>query len=138
MSEAKIHEVRPVHHYGVYGRFIHNGRLLTIRKDYGLYKGLLDLPGGQPDGDETPDETLARLVKSETGARVEGVGTLSELDFVVTARPDGTPAHFHHTATIADVDLNVLECTSADVEWFDIDGDPGEVSELVRRALGSI
>lgn len=45
-------------HYGVYGAWCQNGRVVAIRKARGPYTGMLDLPGGSPEGDETSEETF--------------------------------------------------------------------------------
>ena len=47
-------------HFGVYGLWKQDDRLVLIRKLRGPYSGLLDLPGGSPECNETEDQTLAR------------------------------------------------------------------------------
>lgn len=49
-------------HLGVYGILIKNDKILLIRKGNGPYKGLLDLPGGTIEFDESPKEALERFM----------------------------------------------------------------------------
>ncbi len=48
-------------HFGAYGVWRQNGRVVAIRKARGPYIGLLDLPGGSPENDETAVDTLERV-----------------------------------------------------------------------------
>lgn len=133
MALSSLQGLRPIHHFGVYGVCVReDGKLLTIRKEHGLYKGLLDLPGGQPDGDETPHETLARLVAKETGGVLEEAEAFQEYEFVVKETPEGTPVHYHHTALVAHV--KIRDVNLEQVVWCDMGRNQAEVSELVKRA----
>lgn len=69
MNENPPSEVTKVH-AGVYGRVIQDGKVLVVKKARGPYTGLYDLPGGTPEDGETPEETLAREIKEETGLDV--------------------------------------------------------------------
>lgn len=57
-------------HRGVYGCIIRQGKMLVIQKARGPYTGLFDLPGGSPEAGETPEQTLFREIKEETGCTV--------------------------------------------------------------------
>lgn len=54
-------------HIGVYGLIIENNNIALIKKCNGPYTGKLDLPGGSFEFGETPEETLKRELKEETG-----------------------------------------------------------------------
>lgn len=57
-------------HLGVYGILIKNDKILLIKKGNGPYKGLLDLPGGTIEFDESPKETLERELVEEVGIKL--------------------------------------------------------------------
>lgn len=134
MAESSIHELRPIHHFGVYAVcYDDEGKLLTVRKEFGLYKGLLDLPGGQPDGDEEPAETLARLLTKETGGVLLSVGEFDEYEFVVKETSSGEPIHYHHTAVVARVQITGVDPEK--VVWHRCEKEDAQISELVRKVL---
>lgn len=57
-------------HIGSYGFIIKNDKIALIKKARGGYTGLLDLPGGGIEHDETPVEALHRELKEEAGVTV--------------------------------------------------------------------
>ncbi len=57
-------------HLGVYGILIKNDKILLIKKGNGPYKGLLDLPGGTIEFDESPKEALKRELVEEVGIKL--------------------------------------------------------------------
>lgn len=57
-------------HLGVYGILIKNDKILLIKKGNGPYKGLLDLPGGTIEFDESPKEVLERELVEEVGIKL--------------------------------------------------------------------
>lgn len=57
-------------HVGSYGFIIQNEKVALIKKARGGYKGLLDIPGGGIEHDETPVEALKRELMEEAGVTV--------------------------------------------------------------------
>ena len=57
-------------HIGSYGFIIRNDKIALIKKARGGYTGLLDLPGGGIEHNETPIEGLHRELKEEAGVTV--------------------------------------------------------------------
>ncbi len=57
-------------HVGSYGLIIKNDQVALIKKARGGYTGLLDLPGGGIEHNETPVEALHRELKEEAGVTV--------------------------------------------------------------------
>ena len=57
-------------HIGSYGLIIKNDQVALIKKARGGYTGLLDLPGGGIEHNETPVEALHRELQEEAGVTV--------------------------------------------------------------------
>ena len=57
-------------HCGAYGFIIKDDKIALIKKARGGYTGLLDLPGGGIEHDETPVEALHRELMEEAGVTV--------------------------------------------------------------------
>lgn len=57
-------------HCGAYGFIIKDDKIALIKKARGGYTGLLDLPGGGIEHDETPIEGLHRELMEEAGVTV--------------------------------------------------------------------
>lgn len=58
-------------HVGAYGFIIQNDEIALIKKARGGYTGLLDIPGGGIEHDETPIEALKRELMEEAGVTVK-------------------------------------------------------------------
>ena len=57
-------------HVGAYGFIIKNDMIALIKKARGGYKGMLDIPGGGIEHDETPGDALKRELMEEAGVTV--------------------------------------------------------------------
>lgn len=64
-------------HVGAYGFIIRNDDVALIKKARGGYTGLLDIPGGGIEHDETPVEALKRELMEEAGVTVKGYELLT-------------------------------------------------------------
>ncbi len=62
---------------GAGGAVVHEGRVLMVRKTYGIGKGRWTLPGGFAEHDELLDATAAREVHEETGIRAEALAVIA-------------------------------------------------------------
>ena len=58
-------------HVGAYGFIIKNDEIALIKKARGGYTGLLDIPGGGIEHNETPVEALKRELMEEAGVTVK-------------------------------------------------------------------
>ena len=58
-------------HVGSYGFIIKNDEVALIKKARGGYTGLLDIPGGGIEHDETPVDALKRELMEEAGVTVK-------------------------------------------------------------------
>ena len=58
-------------HVGSYGFIIQDEKVALIKKARGGYKGLLDIPGGGIEHDETPVDALKRELMEEAGVTVQ-------------------------------------------------------------------
>ncbi len=88
-------------HVGVYGVWRQNGLVVAIRKARGPYTGMLDLPGGSPEPDETAMDTLKRELLEECGVTNIHVSSWHTFDFQVEKSSSGEPIEFHHLGFIA-------------------------------------
>lgn len=94
-------------HFGVYGVCIERGAVLTIRKARGPYTGLLDLPGGTPEADESHEETLRRELLEETaGTIVAAEPAWHAFAFCVALASDGTRVAYDHRGVFKRVRLS--------------------------------
>ena len=64
-------------HVGAYGFIIQNDKIALIKKARGGYKGLLDIPGGGIEHNETPVEALKRELMEEAGVTVKSYELLT-------------------------------------------------------------
>ena len=117
-------------HIGCYGIIKKENKVLLIKKARGAYKGKLDLPGGGIEYGETPEETLKRELKEETGITsfsyvLKKVITYYEIwDMEENIKED-----LSHYAIIYDISLKGNESIksipdgldSLGASWYDID-----------------
>ncbi|WP_084678691.1 NUDIX domain-containing protein [Actinopolymorpha alba] len=94
---------RKSRHFGVYGLLWQGNHVVTVLKSRGPYKGLLDLPGGSPEGAETPEQAVVRELREECGASVTWIGPWRRFCLHISRSSDGTPLDFQHSGLIADV-----------------------------------
>lgn len=92
-------------HYGIYGAWLQNERLVTVRKSRGPYLGMLDLPGGSPEGSESRLETLERELLEECGVMGITVRSWHDFDFLVEFTSAGEPLNEHHRGLVALVEV---------------------------------
>ena len=64
-------------HVGAYGFIIKDEKIALIKKARGGYTGLLDIPGGGIEHDETPVEALKREIMEEAGVTVSDYDLLT-------------------------------------------------------------
>lgn len=107
-------------HFGIYGLWRHEARLVLVRKSRGPYTGLLDLPGGTPEPGETVSETLARELREETGLRLTGSSEPHHVDIHVTANSSSRAIDLVHRGWIAEV--QVEGTLRSDIDAEDVNG----------------
>ncbi len=114
-------------HVGVYALAEKNGKVLLLKKKRGPYKGTWDLPGGEIEFGETPEETLERELMEETGLKLKSYKLLKALSNVINyTEADGEIVTIHHLGIIYKIETydNQLD-TFADGEdttgamWID-------------------
>ena len=115
-------------HRGIYASIRRENQILLIRKARGPYTGLYDLPGGSPEAGETPEQTLIREIREETGCTVTKSKFLYEKtiffsDFTLASGEKGC---MQHTGVLFDAEVSGTPATSGDgldsggAEWVDI------------------
>jgi len=116
-------------HLGVYGVIKKEGKILVIKKARGPYTGLYDLPGGTPEDNETPEETVTREIKEETSCNVvaksnERQHTILFNHFTPESRITGC---MQHTGILFDISVDGVPVTSGDgldsngAQWVEIE-----------------
>jgi 8-oxo-dGTP pyrophosphatase MutT (NUDIX family) len=88
-------------HFGVYGAWLQDGRLVTVEKARGPYTGWFDLPGGSPEPGESAAQTLRRELVEECGVAVAEIESWHEFDVHVDRASDGSVIDFRHRGRIA-------------------------------------
>ena len=115
-------------HKGVYGIVRKNNQILVIRKARGPYTGLYDLPGGSPEADETPEQTVAREIKEETNCDLISCTNQHEktIFFSGFTKESGEVGCMQHTGILFDVEVAGEPTTQGDgldsngAVWVDI------------------
>lgn len=97
--------MRSTHHFGVYGLWRDDGKVVLVRKTRGPYTGLLDLPGGSPEPGETAEETLERELREEVGVVLTDVQNALSFSIHVEADAVGQAIDFTHEGWIAEVQV---------------------------------
>ncbi len=93
-------------HVGAYGLIIKNNKIALIKKARGGYTGLLDLPGGGIEHDETPEETLKRELMEEAGVTVNDYKLLTATSRTFTWKvDDNLEEDLHHIGILYKVDV---------------------------------
>ena len=123
-------------HVGAYGFIIHDNQVALIKKARGGYTGLLDIPGGGIEHDETPVEALKRELMEEAGVTV----THYEL-FDATSRTftwlmeEDEEEDLHHIGILYKVDILEKDLKS-DADGLDSNGcNYYEISKLHKSEL---
>jgi len=115
-------------HFGVYGAWLQDGRLVTVEKARGPYTGWFDLPGGSPEPGESAELTLRRELVEECGIGVAAIDSWHEFDVHVDRASDGSVIDFRHRGRIALVRIVEPVRPIVDVE---------DVARVVLLALDS-
>ena len=132
-------------HLGVYGIIKQNNQILLIKKARGPYTGLYDLPGGTPENNETPEETVTREIKEETNCDVISKTNKREhtVLFNQFTPASGLTGCMQHTGILFDITVNGNPATTGDgldsngAEWVDIDTlSPANASPFTLLACG--
>jgi len=116
-------------HLGIYASIRQGNQILLIRKARGPYTGLYDLPGGSPEADETPEQTLIREIREETGCEVISSAfrfdrTICFSDFTLASGEKGC---MQHTGVLFDAKVSGTPAKSGDgldsggAEWVDVE-----------------
>jgi 8-oxo-dGTP pyrophosphatase MutT (NUDIX family) len=123
--------------FGVYGLLWPHGQIVTVLKSRGPYRDLLDLPGGSPEGTETPEQTLVRELDEELGATVTRIGPWRTFTLQVTRSSDGVPIDFRHSGLLTDVrtDDRLLRVQSVEDVADGVLVDPGRTEQTRMSAL---
>ena len=100
-----MNEVKSTH-VGAYGFIIKDDCIALIKKARGGYKGMLDIPGGGIEHDETPSDALKRELMEEAGVTVNNFELID-----VTSRTfiwqmfEDTIEDLHHIGVLYKVDV---------------------------------
>lgn len=129
-------------HFGVYGLWKEDDQLVLIRKARGPYTGLLDLPGGSPETNETDNQTLGRELEEECGVTLSSILRQEPFTIHVDRSNAGDPINLIHSGLIKKVkvtgkvkNIRAFEDVAA-VELFDSrHHSTDEFSPLIREAL---
>lgn len=101
-------------HFGIYAAIRQKDALLVIRKARGPYTGMYDLPGGSPEPNETPEQTLVREVLEETGCTVTSFTNLGPIETHFHYQAEGQPGHLHHKGIMFTAVIEGEPTTEAD------------------------
>jgi 8-oxo-dGTP diphosphatase len=123
-----------------YGMLFHEGRVLLVRSSSPqISPPLWWLPGGGIDFGESPEETLLREFREETGLSIQ-YPVLSDVVSDVRRRPNGDRIHtvrILFTVALAGGELrDEVEGTTDQVQWFALETlDNVNVAQYARLAI---
>jgi 8-oxo-dGTP diphosphatase len=129
-------------HFGIYAAIRQQGNILLIRKARGPYTGMFDLPGGSPEPDETPEQTLVREVLEETGCAVTSFTSLGPVEAEFHYQTETEPGHLSHKGLLFVATIEGEPSTAADGQdsngcvWLNPeDLNPQNATPFVHQAL---
>lgn len=94
-------------HIGVYALTQQGNRMLFIEKARGPYTGKWDLPGGGFEFGESPEETLKREVREETGFAVLQHRLVDVVSHTVTyTKANGEAETLHHIGVLYRIEVD--------------------------------
>lgn len=149
-AERTLHNQRiaKVNHEGVYAIALDDNvtpsAILAVKKTRGPYQGLWDLPGGKPEKAETPQETLVREMREETGFEIRASQYFHRARFFVQFVQNGQNYLLEHRATfftISSFDDKKAHKTFTSREdvsmwqWLNIKTSFLELSPLLQAAI---
>ncbi len=91
--------------FGVYAVFTCKDKYILIQKGKGPFKGRWDLPGGKIDFGETPEQTLKRELKEETGLKPVSYKLLGIEAYTF----EGKSEEFHHVGVMYEAEARSLK-----------------------------
>ena len=123
-------------HVGAYGFIIRNNQVALIKKARGGYTGLLDIPGGGIEHNETPVEALKRELMEEAGVTVINFELLTATSRTFTwLMEDDEEEDLHHIGILYKVDI-LEDSLKEDADGLDSNGcNYYEICELRKSQL---
>ena len=123
-------------HVGAYGFIIKDGKIALIKKARGGYTGLLDIPGGGIEHDESPVKALKRELMEEAGVTVKSYELLTATSRTFKWKVNNKlEEDLHHIGILYKVDVeedNVKE----EADGLDSNGcSYYEIKELSKKDL---
>lgn len=91
--------------FGVYAVLTYKDKYILIQKGKGPFKGRWDLPGGKIDFGETPEQTLKREIKEETGLKLSGYKLLGVEAYTF----EGKSEEYHHVGVMYDAEAKGIK-----------------------------
>jgi len=136
-------------HLGVYGIVKHSNKLLLIKKAYGPYANLFDLPGGGVEFGEKPEQALVREMSEETGLNITNykLSFCDSLCFKHNAASDKSIKELHHIGIFYEIAVEALVDVKDEPDgldsngafWFDLtEGDRGNLAPFAKIAISKI
>lgn len=116
-------------HIGAYSIIESNNKIVLIKKGRGGYTGLLDLPGGGIEHDESPTTTLTREIMEEVGAKVTNYKLIDVAsNNIIWKVKDNYYEDLHHIGIIYQTEIldNKIKeepdgIDSLGASWYDLD-----------------